>query len=485
MQAIDYTQEQCMAVKKRYMNDYTRFYADCLGMPEEHIWAGMHKIAKSVRDNQKTCVYSGHSLSKDYGCARLALAYLYAHGPKCTVIVTGPGNNQVENIFFREVRDAYNNAVVPLCGNLTTTKLEIDDKWFLLGFTTEPDATGEATRFQGFHNENVLVIFTEAAGVPHQIWTATEHLIISPKHRWLVYGNATSATGDFADCIKDGTWNCITLSVLESPNYLAGEEVIPGISGCEYEQKMRIKYGADSDEYNVRVKGGISNKKALGSYYGAKITELRRMGRISSVSVDTNYPVYGVIDPGYTTALWLFQPYGTDVKLVRYYEDCGVGIDGYAKIMKEWATGGKYRYGEIFVPCDMDNNAHKVTRGETALEVLRAFEFKVKPLPREISVTKEGIPRTLRFLDRAWIDEGNCAAGIKCLENYKEKTNRRMSTEESTIFTGIPEKDGYDHGADALRYLSLAMEKGVGVNRGMTEHDVQELYNKYGQPTAA
>lgn len=454
-----FTPENCKTIQERYRNDYTRFYYDCLGMPEEHIWAGMHKIADSVRDHQKTCVFSGHSLSKDYGCARLAIAYLYAHGPKCTVIVTGPANNQVENIFFREVRDAYNSAKVPLCGKLTTTKLEIDDKWFLLGFTTDEDSSGNATKFQGFHNSEVLVIFTEAAGIPHSIWRATEHLIISPKHRWLAYGNATSASGDFADCAKDGTWNHITLSVLESPNFLAGKEIIPGISGVEYERSMRLKYGADSDEYNVRIKGGISKKKTLGSYYGELMASLRNQGRVTQVSNDPTRLVHGVIDPGYTTALWLFQQRGTDVNLLSYYEDTGVGIDGYGQLLRELEKKYQYKYGTFFVPCDMDNNAHKVTRGETALDVLRGLGFDVQPLPREASVVNEGIPRTRIFLSRCWFDATNCEAGIKCLENYKERSNKKLSTDDRMVFTGVPEKDGYDHGADALRYASMVFEK--------------------------
>ena len=74
---IDPTKRECENIKQYLQEDYTRFYTDFLGMKEEYIWSGMRKIANSVRDNQKTCVYSGHSLSKDYGCSRLALAFLY------------------------------------------------------------------------------------------------------------------------------------------------------------------------------------------------------------------------------------------------------------------------------------------------------------------------------------------------------------------------------------------------------------------------
>lgn len=476
------TAEDCKAVQQYLQADYTRFYTDFLGMNPEHIWSGMRQIADSVRDHQKTCVYSGHSLSKDYGCSRLALAFLYAHGPKCTVVVTGPGNNQVENIFCREIRDAFNSAIQPLQGKLTTTKLELDDKWFLLGFTTDKDDTGEATRFQGFHNENVLVIFTEAAGVPHHIWSATEHLIVNKGHRWLVYGNATSATGDFANCIKDETWNIINLSVLNSPNYLADEEVIPGISGRMYEQKIRNKYGADSDEYRVRVLGLISNKGTVGSYYAEKIADMRKTGRICTVSPDNDTLINVVIDPGYTTSMGLFQPDGTDNRIIRAYKDSGLGIDGYGRLLREWEKEYGYKYDKVFVPCDMNNNAHRVTRGETALEILKSMGFNVESLPREINVVREGIPRTLHFLDRCWISKDNCKSFIVCIENYHERVNKRMSDDENVVYTGSPEKDGNDHDADMLRYMSLAykLDK-VRTNKttGMNRDEIDRLARLY------
>jgi hypothetical protein len=452
---------QCKDALIRYRDNLPKFYVEHLGMQEDYIWNGMRQIADSVRDYQKTCVYSGHSLSKDYGCARLALAYLYTHGPRCSVIVTGPSNNQVENIFFREVGDAFNSAPFPLEGKCLTTKIEIDKKWFMLGFTTDIDETGEATRFQGWHNEEVLIIFTEAAGVPHYIWRAVDHLIINKKHKLLVYGNATSATGDFAQCIKDPTFHCINLSVLESPNYVLGKDVIPGVSGRDYEQSIRLKFGVNSDEYRVRVLGLISNKKAEGAYYSESMQYLHQQYKITNVKPEIDRLVFGVIDPGYTTALGLCQPFGTDVRIFRYYEDQGMGIDGYGKLMREWEKQYKYIYGGIFVPCDMDNNAHRVTHGDTSLEVLQGLGFNCIPLPRETNVISDGIPRTQRFLKRCLIDKDDCSVLIECLENYHEKINNRMSTEEKKVYRGVPDKDGYDHGADMVRYMSMAFEKGM------------------------
>jgi hypothetical protein len=37
--------------------------------------------------------------------------------------------------------------------------------------------TEQATRFQGFHNENVLILFDEAAGILREIWEAKDKLL--------------------------------------------------------------------------------------------------------------------------------------------------------------------------------------------------------------------------------------------------------------------------------------------------------------------
>lgn len=455
-----FTPENTDNLQARWRADYTRFYVDALGMREDFIWEGMHKIANSVRDNQKTCVYSGHSLSKDYGCARLALSFLLANGPKCTVVVTGPANNQVENVFCREVGDAYNNAIIPLGGSLTTTKLEFDKKWFLLGFTTDVDTvTGEATRFQGFHNEYVLVIFTEAAGIMPQIWKAAQSLIVGPNHRWLVYGNATSSVGDFALCDQDPEWHKIHLSVLDSPNYKAGREVIPGISGREFVETMKRKYGENSDEFAVRVKGEISKKGVQGSYYGDTLAWMRQNERIGEVPYNPAYLVHTVCDPGFTTAWWFFQVMRTGTpRIIRYYEDQGRDFDYYSRWLKSYKELYGYNYGKHFAPVDADNNQYKLAYGDGLVELARKSGLNLTVLPFEKSV-QLGIERTQIFLKSCLIDEEGCKVGLDRLKAYHQKINKRMSSETQTVFGLGPEKDGNDHGADSMRYLSMAADK--------------------------
>lgn len=254
-----------------YKENPIPFLTDVLDVRKEYLWSKMIEIAESVRDNQFTAIKAGNSLSKSYTISRLALWFLYTHYP-ATVVTTAPSNTQVEEIIWREIASAHSNAKIPLGGKPLRTILDLQTwmgkqgkngikKWFATGFATKPDAASEqATRFQGFHNENVLLIFDEAAGILPPIWDAAYKLLTTPTQKLCVIGNPTLSKGSFVDCFKDPKFNKITVSVFDSPNYKAGRVVVPGLSGREFVDGVMHKYGKDSNYYKAMVTGEIPDE---------------------------------------------------------------------------------------------------------------------------------------------------------------------------------------------------------------------------------
>lgn len=254
-----------------YSKDPIKFFVECLDVKPEYVWDKMREIAYSVRDNQFTAIKAGHSLSKSFTISRIALWFLYTHYP-ATVVTTAPSNNQVTEIIWREINSAHSNAKVPLGGQPTKTSLDLQhwckkqgikniDKWFATGFATKPDTAEEhATKFQGFHNHNVLLIFDEAAGIHPKIWEAADKLLTTPSQKMCVIGNPTMARGNFVECFKDSRYNKITVSVYDSPNYKAGKEVIPGLSGVEFVERVIKKYGKDTNLYKAMITGEIPDE---------------------------------------------------------------------------------------------------------------------------------------------------------------------------------------------------------------------------------
>ena len=255
----------------KYTKDPIKFFTEVLDVKPQHVWSKMEEIAQSVLHNQFTAVKAGNSLSKSYTVARIALWFLYTQYP-ATVVTTAPSNIQVEEIIWREINSAFSNSKVQLGGEPTKTSLDLQsaarkqgikgiEKWNAIGFATKPDqAEQHATRFQGFHNHNVLIIMDEAAGIHKKIWEAVDKLLTTESQKLLVIGNPTMSKGDFVDCFKDSRFNKITVSVYDSPNYKAGREVIPGLSGRPFVESTAKKYGENSNFFKAMVTGEIPDE---------------------------------------------------------------------------------------------------------------------------------------------------------------------------------------------------------------------------------
>ena len=293
----------------KYQPDPIAFQCDVLDVKPEHVWHKMIEVAVAVRDHQKTCVFAGHGVSKTYELARLALWFLYTHKPS-TVITTAPIYDQVEKLLWKEMHTAWSQAKIPLGGNMTKTQLDLDpaQKWFAYGFSTKPDTiTGEATRMQGYHNKYVLIIFDEAAGIPVAIWRAADHLLTNPNCKIVVVGNPTSSSGPFAECEDDPTWHFVRVSVKDTPNFKEGREVIPEISGQQYEEMIRRKYGEESSEYGIRVEGRKPEYTA-GTYLGKWLSVIEERGQVGSIVHEQTAKVYTVWDYGNVyNAIWFVQ----------------------------------------------------------------------------------------------------------------------------------------------------------------------------------
>lgn len=472
-----------MRLQKRWQADPIYFFTEVLDVNREHIWPKMVEICHSVRDNRKTHVPAGHSVSKTYTAGRLALWFLYSFPPS-TVVTTAPTQKQVEEQLWREIRQAHTTAKIPLGGKLTTKKLDLQEetglRWYALGFATRPDTvTMEATAFQGYHNEHIFLIFDEGAAVVSQIWKAAKHILTSGFWRWLVIGNPTASIGDFANCFDDPYWNTINISVKDTPNFKEGRQIIPGIAGREYEEEMRRVYGEDHREYKIRVLGQRCDYAIDGSYYGPILNEMKNKGRFKPDLYDPSSPVYTCLDIGYTTAIWFWQMVETHPRFIRYYEDTGPGIDFYCELFGKFRQKYGYKYGRHFAPFDIKSNAHRQTIGKTVKDVASEYGVYFEILKAEKDII-DGINNAQKILPNCYFDVNDCSVGVDCLLAYKEKQNVRMSKDDKPYFVGVPQHDWTSHGADSFRYTCRAIKKLSAGSKDLTEEKIRELQRKYG-----
>ena len=475
---------------KLFRKEPERFMTDALGLNPDHIWPKMQEVMDSVRDNQKTAVKAGHSVSKTFTAARLVLQFLYCYGPHATVVTTAPTDKQVVEVLWREIRDAKNSAIAKLPGEILTQQLNIGDKWFATGFSTRPDTvTGQATAFQGYHNEYVLVIFDEAAGIMPQIWQAAESLITNDRCRWLVIGNPTSAYGDFAACFKpDSDWNKITISVLDTPNYKEGREIVPSLAGRDFELMMSKKYGKGSNTYLSRVLGEIP-EYAEGAIFGQQVKLARESGRIlENIPHDTSSPVHTAWDLGISDAMaiWFFQRVGQEIHVIDYVEHWGEGLIWYIDLLHAKREQNGWIYGTHIAPHDI--MVRQLTDGATRFETAAkmGINFTICGKPGEKGVVRvgleDGIEAARQELNRCWFDKSTCEQGLMALSEYHWKKLETVSTDDKPIYSRQPVHDASSNGADAFRYMCLALKYNLAsLSAGKNTHsDWSEFYSSAG-----
>jgi phage terminase large subunit len=188
----------------------TGFARDILG---SYWWGKQIAIGEAVAKNRRVAVKSANGVGKTYLAADLVLWFLYTH-PPAVVLTTAPTWRQVRHVLWEEIRRRHRTARVALPGRLMRARIDAGEGWFALGL-----ATDGGVKFQGFHAENLLIIFDEASGIPDEIWDAAEGIAVAPNNRILAIGNPLAVSGRFHQCFTRARgWLRFTISALDHPN---------------------------------------------------------------------------------------------------------------------------------------------------------------------------------------------------------------------------------------------------------------------------
>jgi len=211
-----------------------------------------------------------------------------------------------------------------------------------------------------------------------------------------------------------------------------------------------------------------------GSYYGKYMTRALQGGRICSVPFDPAVLVDTAWDLGVgdSTAIWFFQQTGGEIHLIDYYERSGEGLAHYASVLEKKKREYNLLYGNHYAPHDIE--ARELGTGLSRKEYASQLGLNFVTLPK-ISIDA-GIEAVRSILPRCWFDARNCDYGTKVLENYRKRLD-----EKHNVYSNIPQHDWASHGADAFRYLAIAIKQ-YSNNSGMTSSKARELYEAYAPP---
>ncbi len=210
-----------------------------------------------------------------------------------------------------------------------------------------------------------------------------------------------------------------------------------------------------------------------GSYYARYMEEARDEDRIGNVAWDKQNRVFTAWDIGYgdSTAIIFYQIIGQEVHIIDYYEDHGKGLPHYAGVLKD----KPYIYADHFAPHDIES--HAFSSGLSAREVGASLGLRFITLPTLKLRLEDGIEALRGVFPRIWIDVTKCKGLIKCLENYRKEFDQRLET-----YKERPLHDKYSHGADAARYLAIAVRMHVDAGKAGVNDDQSEKWFKQFNP---
>ena len=188
-----------------------------------------------------------------------------------------------------------------------------------------------------------------------------------------------------------------------------------------------------------------------GSYYGRAFNDIHRENRITFVPYETNLPVYTAWDLGMSdeSAIWFFQFFGKEIRVIDYYENNGEGIGHYAAVLRE----KNYRYARHFAPHDI--SVRELGSGISRMEKAREYGLNFERIPTNVDVMG-GIDAVREMLQYSFFDESKTEKGVKALQLYKKEWD-----EKHVCYKSYPLHDWTSHAADAFRTCAVAWKMGL------------------------
>tara|TARA_Y100000022_G_scaffold48483_1_gene40987 strand:+ start:302 stop:1561 length:1260 start_codon:yes stop_codon:yes gene_type:complete len=279
------------------------------------------------------------------------------------------------------------------------------------------------------------VVLDEPADFPANAWPSVIRpsltdrkgkatFIGTPKGKnefWEIYNNAQKNDNWFCAMYKADETNILEKEELEEAKQTMGEDRYAQEFMCSFEAAIQ------------------------GAYYAQEMKTAKEENRVTSVPYDPSISVITSFDLGIgdSTAIWFAQFVGQEIHLIDYYENSGVGLDHYAKVLHEKG----YHYESHILPHDV--KVKELGTGKSRLETLDNLGVRNIEIAPKLSVD-DGVQASRSMLNKCWFDEEKCERGIEALLQYRREFDEKLKS-----WRGRPLHDWTSHGADSFRYLAV------------------------------
>jgi len=428
-------------------------------------WPTQERIVESVWRNRHTAVPACHSSGKTHVAARIALLFLTAYmGSR--VIITGPSDRQVKNVFWPELVRAHQTAKVPLGGQITTEKLTVDADWYALAFSA---TQYQEDRFSGFHAPYVLVIVDEASGIPQTITDQIAGVLSGGivAHE-LQIGNPISPLSAFRDACDSPDYHVIPIDALATPNFTAfgieakdfesstwGDKIAgrampyPQLITPEWAAEMYRRWGPKSPSWMARVRGRFTDVVEH-AVYGEEMRQAKAESRITRVShqKETGIVTGWDLGRGHAMVVWFAQQIGNELHVIDHERQTGKDLPWFAAMLQRRAAERGYVYRRHLAPHDI--GVTEIGTGKTRLETAQKLGINFEVVPK-LSVD-DGIEVVKALLGRTYFDQDSTKEGVAALSSYRWDMDAKSGASSRE-----PVQDWSTDDADAFRTLAVGL----------------------------
>ncbi len=241
-------------LKKRWENDPECFAYEALKV--KSLARDQKRLLAAVAEHRRVACKSGQKTGKSTGLAILAIWWpLTRYRGYC--LLTAPTFAQVKDPLWKEIgrlRTEAEGAGIALGGQWSrdpsTGWVWPKDRKIFARTTAEPE------RLQGISSPNLLIVVDEASGFDPALWDPLLGNLMGGG-KLCATSNPTEPSGPFFEAFTKNAehWLPLTFRSDETPNYLEGRCVIPGLAMREDVDAIAAEFGKQSSIYQTRVLG--------------------------------------------------------------------------------------------------------------------------------------------------------------------------------------------------------------------------------------
>ena len=302
---------------------------------------------------------------------------------------------------------------------------------------------GSRFRLYGADNYNAMrglyfdaIVCDEMADFPASAWPTVLRPSIADRHGSCTFISTPKGKNEFWELWHDAQ---------DNPNWFTAMHKASDTKILDKAELNEAKLTMGEDRYEQEFE--CSFEAAIqGAYYAVEMKNATNEGRVTNVPYDPAMSVITAWDLGIgdSTAIWFCQFLGGgEVRVIDYYENSGVGLDHYAKVLLD----KEYHYEQHILPHDVQ--VKELGTGKSRLEVLEALGIRNVEIAPKLAI-EDGIQAARTMIPRCYFDENKCNRGIEALRQY-----RRDFDEKNKTWRGRPLHDWTSHGADAWRYMAV------------------------------